>query len=102
MNMCSRYCSALKNKIPEFALVRDLKIHPKKHDLIVATHGRGIFIVDDISAMRNLTAEIWDKDVYLFPTPNPAPAPEEATLFEGQPIFISTPSKPNAQIILAA
>jgi hypothetical protein len=36
----------------------------------LGTHGRGIYIVDDIRAMRNLTSEIWDQDVYLFPTPN--------------------------------
>jgi len=59
----------MKNNIPEYALVRDIKIHPTTHDLIVGTHGRGIFIVDDISAMRNLTAEIWNQEVYLFPTP---------------------------------
>ncbi len=60
----------MKNKIPEFALVRDLKIHPKTHDLIVGTHGRGIFILDDIRAIRNLTKDIWDQEVYLFPTPD--------------------------------
>ncbi|MCW3077229.1 MAG: glycosyl hydrolase [Bacteroidetes bacterium] len=60
----------IKNKIPEYALVRDIQIHPKTHDLMVATHGRGIYILDDIRAMRNLTKEIWEKDVYLFPTPD--------------------------------
>lgn len=58
----------MKNNIPEYALVRDIKIHPVTHDLIVGTHGRGIFIVDDISPMRNLTAEVWDKEVHLFQT----------------------------------
>lgn len=60
----------MKNKIPEFALVRDLQIHPKTHDLIVATHGRGIFILDDIRTIRNLTKEVMEKDVVLFPTPD--------------------------------
>lgn len=60
----------LKTKIPEFALVRDLKIHPTTHDLVIATHGRGIFILDDIRVIRNLTKEIWEKDIYLFPTPD--------------------------------
>lgn len=60
----------LKTKIPEFALVRDLKIHPTTHDLVIATHGRGIFILDDIRTIRNLTKEIWEKDIYLFPTPD--------------------------------
>jgi hypothetical protein len=60
----------MKNNIPEYALVRDLQIHPKTHDLIVATHGRGIFILDDIRPMRSLTKDIWDQEVYLFQTPD--------------------------------
>ncbi len=60
----------MKNNIPEYALVRDIQIHPKTHDLIVGTHGRGIFILDDIRPMRNLTKEIWDQEVYLFPVPD--------------------------------
>ena len=32
------------------APVRDLLIHPRDNDLIVATHGRGLYIMDDISA----------------------------------------------------
>jgi hypothetical protein len=27
--------------------VRDVAIHPRDHDLVIATHGRGIWIVDD-------------------------------------------------------
>ncbi len=60
----------MKNNIPEYALVRDIKINPKTNDLIIATHGRGIMILDDIRAMRNLTSDIWDKDVYVFPMPD--------------------------------
>lgn len=60
----------MKKNIPEYALVRDIQIHPKTHDLILATHGRGIFILDDIRPMRNLTKDIWEQDVYLFPTPD--------------------------------
>lgn len=58
----------MKNNIPWYALVRDIKIHPKTNDLIIATHGRGILIVDDISAMRGLSNDILAKDVYLFET----------------------------------
>ncbi len=58
----------MKNKIPEYALVRDIKIHPRTHDLIIATHGRGILIVDDISPIRNLKKETVEKEVVLFPT----------------------------------
>ena len=58
----------MKNNIPWYALVRDMKIHPETNDLIVATHGRGILIVDDIAAMRNLTTNIIEKDFHLFET----------------------------------
>ena len=57
----------MKNKIPEYVLARDIQIHPTTHDLVIATHGRGIIIVDDISPMRSLTKDIVEKDVYLFP-----------------------------------
>jgi photosystem II stability/assembly factor-like uncharacterized protein len=60
----------MKNNIPEYALVRDIQIHPKTHDLILATHGRGIFILDDIRPMRSLTKEIFEKEIHLFQTPD--------------------------------
>lgn len=60
----------MKNNIPEYVLARDLQIHPKTHDLIIGSHGRGIFILDDIRPLRNLNKEIWDQDVYIFPTPD--------------------------------
>ncbi|MGL6269843.1 MAG: hypothetical protein ACRC2O_18055, partial [Chitinophagaceae bacterium] len=56
----------MKNNIPWYALVRDIQIHPVTHDLILATHGRGIMIVDNITSMRKLTKEALDKDVYFF------------------------------------
>lgn len=60
----------MKNKIPEYSLVRDIQIHPRTHDLIVATHGRGIFILDDIRPISKLTPEILEQEVYVFPTPD--------------------------------
>jgi photosystem II stability/assembly factor-like uncharacterized protein len=59
----------MKNNIPEYALVYDMQIHPKTHDLVVATHGRGIYILDDISPISKLSDDILSQDVYLFPTP---------------------------------
>jgi len=37
--------------------VRDLVVHPRDHDLVVATHGRGIWIIDDITPLRALTPQ---------------------------------------------
>src|SRR4051812_29195171 len=36
--------------------VRDLAIHPRDHDLVLATHGRGIWVIDDITPWRSLTS----------------------------------------------
>ena len=37
--------------------VRDLAIHPRDNDLVIATHGRGIWIIDDITPLRALTPQ---------------------------------------------
>lgn len=50
------------NDFPNVA-VRDLAIHPRDNDLVIATHGRGIWIVDDITPLRALTAETLAKDI---------------------------------------
>jgi hypothetical protein len=42
--------------------VRDLAIHPRDHDLVIATHGRGIWIIDDISPLRTLTPQTLAKE----------------------------------------
>jgi photosystem II stability/assembly factor-like uncharacterized protein len=56
----------MKNHIPDYCMVRDLAIQPKTNDLLIATYGRGIMIVEDITPMRSLTREVIEKDVYLF------------------------------------
>jgi photosystem II stability/assembly factor-like uncharacterized protein len=42
--------------------VRDLAIHPRDRDLVIATHGRGIWIIDDITPLRALTPETLKKE----------------------------------------
>jgi hypothetical protein len=42
--------------------VRDIVVHPRESDLVLATHGRGIWIVDDISPLRKLTPEVMNQD----------------------------------------
>jgi hypothetical protein len=36
--------------------VRDIQVHTRDNDLLLATHGRGLYIMDDISALQNLGA----------------------------------------------
>ena len=43
--------------------VRDIVVHPRDNDLVIATHGRGIWIVDDISPLRGLTRDTLEKEI---------------------------------------
>ena len=49
----------------------DLLIHPRDNDLIAATHGRGIWIMDDISALQQTTETVADSDGFLFENRRP-------------------------------
>jgi hypothetical protein len=47
----------------------DLLIHPRTHDLILATHGRSIWILDDASPIAEWTSSIAAKKSHLFGVP---------------------------------
>jgi hypothetical protein len=55
-----------KNDLPTVP-VRDLAIHPTMHDLIIATHGRGVFIIDDITPIRNLAVNALQSELLFLP-----------------------------------
>ena len=44
--------------------MRDFEIYG--NDLIVATHGRGFWVIDDISPLRQINDEVAAADAYLF------------------------------------
>lgn len=46
--------------------VYDLKFAQKEHDLIVATHGRGLFVLDNIRPLEEMDAKIPSSDFHLF------------------------------------
>jgi photosystem II stability/assembly factor-like uncharacterized protein len=52
---------------------RDMKIHPREHDLILGTFGRAIYILDDIRFLRELSrskGEVLDSTIMLYPVPD--------------------------------
>ena len=55
----------MKGGMPTVA-VHDLVIHPRDRDLVVGTHGRSIFVFDDISSLEQMTPEILAKPAHLF------------------------------------
>ncbi len=56
---------SLKNNLPTVA-VRDIVVHPRENDLIIGTHGRGIWIIDDISPLQEMTDEVFASNFHLF------------------------------------
>lgn len=47
--------------------VHDIKIHPRENDLVIGTHGRGIYIIDDITPLERLAEADRAGAMYLFP-----------------------------------
>jgi photosystem II stability/assembly factor-like uncharacterized protein len=79
--------------------VRDLVIHPRDHDLVIATHGRGIWIVDDISPLRALTPETLAKEaVFIQAQPSVQRVPAQGGWSNGDAVFIG-PNPPDEAII---
>jgi photosystem II stability/assembly factor-like uncharacterized protein len=55
-----------KTGLPTIA-VRDIALQERECDLVIATFGRGLYILDDYSPLRNFKKEMLDKEGYIFP-----------------------------------
>ena len=83
---------SLQLNLPPVSM-RDLAVH--MDDLIVATHGRGFWILDSITALRQIAGETAHADVILFrpgdaiamppPGENGTPQPRDEPLAENRP-----------------
>ena len=56
----------LSNGMPTIA-VRDIAIQKRENDLVCATFGRGFYVLDDYSVLRELEPDALDKPAVLFP-----------------------------------
>ena len=61
-----RSWSRLPNNLPTVA-VHDLVVHPRENDLVIGTHGRGIYILDDITPLEKLAEAGAAGPIHLFP-----------------------------------
>lgn len=62
-----RTWAELKAGMPTMAF-NDLFIHPREHDLVLGTHSRGIWIVDNVRALRELTPQVASSALHVFST----------------------------------
>lgn len=47
--------------------VHDILVHPRENDLILATHGRSVWILDDATPIQGMTSGILNSNAHLFP-----------------------------------
>ena len=54
--------------MPNLATVRidDVLVHPRDNDLVLSTHGRSVYVMDDITAIQQYSAEIVEEPAHLF------------------------------------
>ena len=90
----------LKSNFPT-APIYDIKFHKANHDLIVATHGRGLFVLDDITPLEETSAQVLAQDFHLYSS-QPGVKwrlwPGEKHGFSARGDF-STPNPPNGVVI---
>ena len=55
--------------LPTIAVL-DLDIQKRENDLVAATFGRGFYVLDDYTPLRDLSAELIKKEAHLFPIKN--------------------------------
>ncbi len=57
--------ASLKTNLPTVP-VDDIAIHPRDNDLILGTHGRSIWVLDDITPLEQLDEKVLSADLHLF------------------------------------
>jgi photosystem II stability/assembly factor-like uncharacterized protein len=69
--------------------VWDLAIHPRDKDLVIATHGRGIWIIDDLTPLRALTPDLLAKEAaFIEARPTVQQLPAGGGWASGDAVFV--------------
>lgn len=63
----SRWAQYKGSTFPAVA-VRDIAVQAREGDLVLATHGRGIWVIDDISSLRSLNPRVLTEEVTFLPS----------------------------------
>ena len=56
----------LRGGVPTIAF-RDLEFQARENDLVASTFGRGVYILDDVTPLRHLSASNLERDGFIFP-----------------------------------
>lgn len=87
-----------EGKVPKVPIY-EMVIHPAENDLVIATHGRGILIIDNIEPLRLLNDKILSSELTIFPSaPYTITNPRFATGLSGDQEFRG--SNPSSSAII--
>ena len=79
--------------------VDDIQIQPRENDLILATHGRSIYILDDLAPLEQLNPQVLGDDLHVFPIRNTiAWRIYQNRWFDAQQVFLG-PNPPEGALI---
>lgn len=90
---------SLQNNLPTVA-VHGIVVHPRENDLVIGTHGRGFWILDDIGIFEELTTEVSSSSIHLA---QPRPSMQLHDFNRGRrslgASFFTAPNPPRGAII---
>ena len=80
--------------------VYDLTVHRRDGALVIATHGRGIWVIDDLAPLRSLTAAALAAPVALLPSrPAVLRIPQGAQQFPGDSWYVAGNPESDARLV---
>jgi photosystem II stability/assembly factor-like uncharacterized protein len=84
---------AFTNGMPTIS-IRELEIQKRENDLVAASFGRGMFVVDDYSPLRQLTPEALSQEGALFSVGRPARVYDELGYYRASGDNVAAPNPP--------
>jgi hypothetical protein len=82
----------LRLGLPPLAVV-DMKVHPRDNDLVIATHARGFYILDDVTPLQRLSAARKQQVALFKPIRATRYTPASDTSVLGDRVWVA-PNKP--------
>jgi hypothetical protein len=87
----------LRLGLPHISVV-DMVVHPRENDLIIATHARGFYILDDVTPLQGLAAATSKKVTLFKPVRATRYTPASDTSVLGNRVWVA-PNKPYGSIL---
>ncbi len=86
------------NNLPKVG-VRALVVHPRDHALIIGTHGRGVYILDDLRPLRQVTHALQQEELTFLDTDTAyIQLPRSGGWFGGSGNYVASNPSANARI----